>query len=402
MRGAVSAGLLLFFTFHCPASELHTAVRAGDLEKVKALLSAGVSAKERDALGGTALHDACWNGNLPILQLLFENGAAVDAEHTETGSTPLHYAAITNHPEAASILLRQGARVGARSRSGATALHLAANRGYTAMVALLLAQGAAVDASDIPGNTPLLEASWKGHSGVADLLLAKGANPNLANPVSGVTPLHEATSKGHIELVSMLLARGADPAAKDKTGNTALDQALQNHQVSVLAVFLDRGVKGSVEMARKELKDAVLRGQLPTARVLLDRGLDANDGLLLHDAALKGHAEMARLLLERGAKVGSVNANGSTALHDAALAGNAAVVGVLLSNGADVNVRETASGATPLHHAASWGRLETLKVLVENGADWRIANKAGVSPVGAAVANGHTEAAAFLRGQGAR
>jgi ankyrin repeat protein len=400
MRGAVSAYLLLFCSVQCPpcaASELHTAVRAGDVGKTKALLLSGLSASERDGLGGTALHDASWSGHVPLINLLIENGAGVDVAHTETGSTPLHYAAITNHPEAATVLLHHGAKVGARSRTGATALHLAANRGYSAVVELLLASGAEVDAVDAPGNTPLLEAAWKGHSGVATLLLAKGANANAVNPVSGVTPLHEATSKGHADLVALLLTHGADTAAKDKNGNTALDTALQFHQVEVLAVFLDRGVKGSAETAAKELKAAVLRGDSRTALLLLDRGLDANTGFLLHDAALKGHADIARLLLEHGAKVGAVNANGSTALHDAALAGQAAVVDVLIANGASVDARETDSGATPLHHAASWGRLEAVKALLAKGADARITNKAGVSPAAAASANGYTETAAYLR-----
>ena len=402
MRGAATACLFAFIAAFapCTASELHIAVRAGDLEKARALLSSGASATERDPLGGTALHDASWSGHVGLITLLIESGAGVDAEHTETGSTPLHYAVITNHAEAAALLLRHGANVHAKSRSGATALHLAANRGYTSVVELLLERGAAADLADAGGNTPLLEAAWKGHVAVAELLLAKGAKANDSNRTSGVTPLHEATSKGHTEFVDLLLRHGADPHAKDKNGNTVLDQALQSHQAAVLAVFLDRKVPGSADVAAKELKAAVLRGDTRTAVLLLDRGLDPNAGLLLHDAALKGHMDMARLLMERGAKTGVTNGNGSTPLHDAALAGHAAMVELLAEKGSDLNAREADSGATPLHHAASWGRLETVKVLLAKGADSGIPNKAGVLPVAAAVANGHAETAACLRGRG--
>jgi cytohesin len=184
---------------------------------------------------------------------------------------------------------------------------------------------------------------------------------------------------------------------KDKNGNSALDQALQSHQVSVLAVFMDQHVEGSAGVAAKELKAAVLRGETQTAALLLDRGLDVNAGLLLHDAALKGHADMTRMLLDHGANVRAVNANGSTALHDAALAGHAEIVEILAGQGADVNAREADSGATPLHHAASWGRLAAVKALLAEGADPKIANKAGVSPLAAAVANGHSETAEYLR-----
>ena len=46
----------------CWAGQLGDAVKAGDLAKVQALLTAGASVNERDALGSTALHDAAWNG----------------------------------------------------------------------------------------------------------------------------------------------------------------------------------------------------------------------------------------------------------------------------------------------------------------------------------------------------
>ena len=39
-------------------ADLHVAVRAGDLERVRAILDTGVKVNERDSLGGTPLHDA--------------------------------------------------------------------------------------------------------------------------------------------------------------------------------------------------------------------------------------------------------------------------------------------------------------------------------------------------------
>ena len=42
--------------------DLHNAVRAGDLERVRVLLKQGLSANAVDSRGGTALHDAVWAG----------------------------------------------------------------------------------------------------------------------------------------------------------------------------------------------------------------------------------------------------------------------------------------------------------------------------------------------------
>src|SRR5215471_9568963 len=95
----------------CPAGlagEIHSAVRSGDLDRVKALLASGCDPSERDQLGSTPLHDAAWNGDTAIIDLLLRNGADLEARHAETGSSPLHYAVITNHKEAVALLLDRG------------------------------------------------------------------------------------------------------------------------------------------------------------------------------------------------------------------------------------------------------------------------------------------------------
>ena len=331
MHGGIGVVLCLLSAVGCVASDLHTAARAGDIERVKSLLSAGASASERDDLGGTVLHDAAWSGDVALIEILIGAGAQVDARHTETGSTPLHYAAITNHVEAVAILLDKGAQISAASKTGATALHLAANRGYKEIVELLLGRGAKVDARDDHGGTPLVEAAWKGHAAVVRLLLDKGANVNAATTDTGATALHEAAAKGHDDVVELLLSHKADPALKDRSGSTAPEEALHNRQSRVVGVFMDRGVIGGTNAGASQLKNAVMRGQTDMTAILLDRGVDPNAGFLLHDAALKGFVAVADALIAHGAKVNEVNSSGSMPLHDAALAGKAEMVDFLLS-----------------------------------------------------------------------
>jgi cytohesin len=125
MRGAV--GLVLIGSWCC-ASDLQDAIKAGDLERVKSVLSRGDNVNARDALGSTPLHDAAWIGDEAITALLIDRGADIDARHEEGGSTPLHYAVIKNNREVAALLVARGADIKATYRSGATALHLAAER----------------------------------------------------------------------------------------------------------------------------------------------------------------------------------------------------------------------------------------------------------------------------------
>src|SRR5688500_13496664 len=100
---AVVAGGLFCAAAH--PNEFHAAARSGDIAKVQAMVSAGASVNERDALGGTPLHDAAWSGDLPMIEALLSAGADIEVRHNETGSTPLHYAVITNHEKAVKLLL---------------------------------------------------------------------------------------------------------------------------------------------------------------------------------------------------------------------------------------------------------------------------------------------------------
>ncbi|MCU1273013.1 MAG: Ankyrin, partial [Bryobacterales bacterium] len=64
--------------------------------------------------------------------------------------------------------------------------------------------------------------------------------------------------------------------------------------------------------------------------------------------------------------------------------------------------REEESGATALYDAASMGRLDVVELLLARGADANTPNKAGVTPLRAAMANGFDRVAAVLRAHGAR
>ena len=52
--------------------ELRDAVKSNDAVRVRTLLNAGIDPNFRDPLGATLLHDAAWNGNQQIAELLLE------------------------------------------------------------------------------------------------------------------------------------------------------------------------------------------------------------------------------------------------------------------------------------------------------------------------------------------
>jgi hypothetical protein len=73
--------------------ELVEAARAGDFERVKALLSNHSQlASFRDASGATALHYAALGGHRRIAEFLIESGADINARDGEFGATPAGWA----------------------------------------------------------------------------------------------------------------------------------------------------------------------------------------------------------------------------------------------------------------------------------------------------------------------
>src|SRR5712671_5555346 len=81
-------------------ADLQSAVKAGDLDRVKTLLDQRADVNSRNAVGAAPIHEAAWSGNVELIDLLLARGADVNARHAEAGSTALHYAVLTDHADA--------------------------------------------------------------------------------------------------------------------------------------------------------------------------------------------------------------------------------------------------------------------------------------------------------------
>lgn len=110
--------------------------------------------------GFNELHAAVWAADVAKIRELVANGAKVDAA-ADFGTTPLHSAAMKDNAEVVKVLLQLGARIEATDRLGRTPLFLAAevNPRPKAVIQTLLAAGARADARDNFGKTPK-DACW--------------------------------------------------------------------------------------------------------------------------------------------------------------------------------------------------------------------------------------------------
>jgi uncharacterized protein len=180
------------------------AVKAGDVEALRALLDADPALASALQDGVSALLVACYHRQDAARDALLDAGAHVG---------PL---------EAAALGRLDGLDPHARGADGFTALHLAAFFGGAGAVEALLAAGADPDADD---ENPLRVRPL--HSAVAArdreavrALLQAGAHPDVRQQ-GGYTPLHGAAHAGDAELVRLLLAHGADPALTTDDGRDA-------------------------------------------------------------------------------------------------------------------------------------------------------------------------------------
>ncbi|MFT3771485.1 MAG: ankyrin repeat domain-containing protein [Minicystis sp.] len=158
--------------------KLLSAASRGQVEIVRALLSAGTSPDAAASNGGTALMAAARSYQVEVVKLLLEAGADVQRQ-TSDGSTALHAAVgeVSRTPELQGecmrLLLARGAAPDGRTASGLTALMHAAWVGCLPAVQALLDAGASPVACDAQGRTAEAFARQRGHEAIAALLASR-------------------------------------------------------------------------------------------------------------------------------------------------------------------------------------------------------------------------------------
>jgi ankyrin repeat protein len=153
------------------ALDIFEATTLGRLDRVKECLRDTSAINSRSKDGFAALHFACFFGQPEAAHLLVENGAAVDTVAANpTQVMPLHSAASARNLVAARLLLEHRAPVNARQQGGWSPIHAAAQNGDRPMVELLLKHHADPKLANDAGKTPAAVAREQGHEEIAALL----------------------------------------------------------------------------------------------------------------------------------------------------------------------------------------------------------------------------------------
>jgi cytohesin len=346
---------------------LMVAASRGNVETVRALLSGGANpnaktavgeattsnngggggskygAQEANGGGHTALMYALSQRQAAVVDELVKRGADVNLG-SQSGFTPLMFAAQQNDVDSASLLLKAGAKPNeAQPKTGMTPLMIASSMSNAQAVDVLLDNKADANAVDANGYTALHKAVRDSDYGVnvaakdrilsiVKSLLKHGANPNarlvvpaavaaeelkntgVANyrkraaltlteiDLQGATPLLLAAEVNNYDVIKTLVDAGADPRIPTDKGTTALMMAA--------------GAGTDVQRERPDEERALA---VDTAKLLIEHGVDVNAAgqygwTALHSAAYQGIKDLISYLVSKGADVNSMDSFGQTPL----------------------------------------------------------------------------------------
>jgi peptide-methionine (S)-S-oxide reductase len=334
------------------------AVRAGDLRRVRQLLSEGENPRAGDDREAP-LHAAARRGPLALVETLIAGGA-LDWVRDAAGRTPLEVARRERPRERDAILalLDRDAIPDASFRAAVAAIHA----GDVAALERLLDAEPRLLRERIVGPEAYRVAPRKGYFVDPRLFWFVANNPTLVNP----------TPPNATEIAAAMIRRGVEQDDLDYTlglVTTGSPAHAPGQQRALMRVLIDAGAVATPET----IVSTAAHWQLDALRALLEFGypltapiaaalgevaslpalLAANPGDVQNAfglAVINRNLEAARLALDAGADAGAFlpTHSHSTALHQAAIHDDVEMIELLVAHGARQDVRDTLWGDTPL------------------------------------------------------
>ena len=367
-------------------TRLMDACKYGELPLVPLLLDHGAKLNAQDSNGKTALMYMCKQGDCPTVSLLLDRGAELET-WDDNGRTALWYA---DTKEVLLLLVQRGAALDVYDNDGGPFLHslMFKSNQLEAFVAL---PDVDVNVRDrITGGTALIEAALVNED-IAPLLAHADIDVGVQDN-DGMTCLMHAASAKNVTACEEILAylkanhRTADVTLKDSKGWTCLMHALYDSKGIVFG--LDEEDKRSAQL----VVTLTSQGADPSLR--------ANDGLTaLHmTVANKSYIAFAALLAA-GACPNTCDSEGVPLLHTLVPKPVFPFRTLVASPGIDLNVCDS-KGRTALMRVACSNRIKC-KALLEKGADVSAQDNDGWTCLGHAAATGDVKVVTLLLDHGA-
>ena len=215
--------------------------QAATIEDISACLAAGADPNAESETGWTPLHFAAANKDLAVIQALMAAGADPKARnYGGRGVTPLELAVRFN--DNATVFQALMAADPATGSSRDWQLLHTAGYGTAAELRMLLDTGGDPHEREPGGRALLHMAAGNIDASVTHALLAAGTDPTTKDGI-GWTPLHVAASTNtNVVVTEALLAAGADPNATGDNGSIPLHHAARsNSNAAVTQALLAAG-----------------------------------------------------------------------------------------------------------------------------------------------------------------
>ena len=317
------------------------------------------------------LEKAVRNDDLPMVELLLNNGAKVELSPYSALAT----ACEQKKPALIGTLLSHCKN---KNDTEASFSFLKGTRRFmtTEVLAALRKNGLKVYDSywtnfvqELPLNV-LLELLHEGreHSGLAP----------LSDKEAKVELILGLAKHGSLETVQKAIELGASHDARDKIGNTLLHMASHNFReplIRYLLSFIPTAISAKNDLGQSPLHIACLNERPSIVRLLLERGADVNA------QAKKGATPLLTIAGKRGA--------------DGLYTHGLEVVKILCDNGADLELRDSWQD-TAFSEACQTGNLLIAKELIKRGAKQDIRDKDGDTPLIGALRSGYSRVALYL------
>nr|XP_045593740.1 protein phosphatase 1 regulatory subunit 12B-like isoform X4 [Procambarus clarkii] len=230
------------------------ACSAGDKQEVLRLLEKGADIDTANVDGLTALHAACIDDNLDMVEFLVEQGTDVNKGDME-GWTPLHATASCGFNSIAKFLIDRGADLSLVNNDGDLAIDIADSDEMESLLQREIeSKGIDCDVSRNEEERRMLDD--------AQLWLSSGYLADRPHPKTGAVALHVAAAKGYIKVMNLLLEAGADINVQDLDGWTPLHAAAhwgQREAVEILCENMaDMDVRNFVGQSAFDVADSSL------------------------------------------------------------------------------------------------------------------------------------------------
>lgn len=275
----------------------------------------------RTANGHTALHFAVLMGNQPLVNLLLDYGAYINAG--QIGQTPYDFAA--RFPDIRALLIERGAsytyqmsekvlhalRQLIKPESIASLVGVDCTELMEAVIlndeetinSILKRRPDEVCFPNTLGTTPLHCAALMGNLLLVKLLMDKHESIDLYDysNTKGYTPLHFASVRRDLSVVHYLITRGANVDALADDRWWPLDIAIQGNRLATIYLLLQHGSPLDLDSQIKphaQLKDEIDRMRLRFGTPFDSERIKALLQHQLERAAALGNAEEVRRLLE--------------------------------------------------------------------------------------------------------